>query len=66
MLKKSMKIGFRVIILFLSFIAGCSPSNTDEYIKDLKSENIIAQTETIFYLGEMKEKRKLWKKYFDF
>lgn len=53
---KNIHIFFRVLILVLIFIGGCTLNNTEEYIEKLKGENIMVQNEAIHYLGTIEEK----------
>jgi len=51
--KRKVSLLFSLIVLF----AGCSfCSNTEDYIRDLGSENVVAQRDAIFWLGEKGKK----------
>lgn len=45
-----------IVIGAAGFICGCLQSKTDQQLKNLKSDNIVIQSEAIFWLGE---KRKI-------
>ena len=54
MSKKKILGGLLVLILFLNY--GCSLNDTEKYLQDLKSENVMVRNNAIYYLGENKEK----------
>ncbi len=45
-----------LLFTFLISIFGCLPKNTEEYIKDLKSENLMVRSKAIYHLGKKKKK----------
>ena len=46
--------GLLALFLFLNY--GCISNDTEKYIADLKSENVMVLNNAIYYLGENKEK----------
>jgi HEAT repeat protein len=50
------KILSGLLALFLFFNYGCSLNDTEKYIADLKSENVMVRNNAIYYLGENTEK----------
>jgi len=46
----------KTLLLCVIFLAGCVFTDTERYISDLKSENVVAQRDAIFWLGEKKKK----------
>lgn len=45
-----------LILIFLIFNFGCLSNDTEKYIEDLKSENIMVRKNALYYLGKKKEK----------
>jgi len=41
---------------FLILSLGCSFDQTEDYIRDLESENVVLRNEAIYYLGKEEEK----------
>ncbi|MFH0811638.1 MAG: HEAT repeat domain-containing protein [Pseudomonadota bacterium] len=56
MLKGNVLSALKVFLMIIIYAGGCSSGNTEEYIKDLKSENVMVQNEAIYYLGTLEEK----------
>ncbi len=46
--------GLLALFLFLNY--GCSLNDTEKYLQDLKSENVMVRNNAIYYLGENKDK----------
>ena len=46
--------GLLALFLFLNY--SCSLNDTEKYLQDLKSENVMVRNNAIYYLGENKEK----------
>ena len=45
-----------LLAVFVILNFGCFSNNTEEYIEDLKSENVMVRNNAIYYLGKNKEK----------
>ena len=53
-----MKIILSILIFtFLIFNSGCLLNDTEKYIEDLKSANVMVKKNAIYYLGDDEEKR---------
>ena len=46
-----------LLVTFFVTNYGCISNDTEKYIADLKSENVMVRNDAIYYLGENKEKR---------
>jgi HEAT repeat protein len=51
---KKILSGLLALFLFLNY--GCSLNDTEKYLQELKSENVMVRNNAIYYLGENKEK----------
>lgn len=51
-----MKIVLSILLFSFSMFTGCLSNDAEKYIKDLKSENVMVQSEAAYYLGTLKEK----------
>ena len=51
-----LKIIYCLLVTFFVINYGCISNDTEKYIADLKSENVMVRNKAIYYLGENKEK----------
>ena len=51
---KKILSGLLTLFLFLNY--GCSLNDTEKYLQDLKSENVMVRNNAIYYLGKNREK----------